>query len=302
VTDSGGRIASAAVTIVVAPLVTLQGTSSGHYSPSHLIAKTKIDATQATYLASPTNLYPITLGGDPGIRVLGGRILGQYDRTLGWDDMHSTNNAGVAFSNDQSTVDGFRIDNVTDGFRPRPGNMFTIRNAWLSYVRDDCVENDYASAGLVDDSLFDGCYVAFSARPSSGLLAAGYNGRNNVWTIQNSLIRLRPMPGPRDPSPDNLGHGEFFKWHLWDRPNDSVSPKLVLNNNVFMAERAGQTADRMGIPPGKLESCSNNVMVWLGSGPFPGPALPSCFTVTTDRAVWDNAVAAWKARHPGMAP
>src|SRR6185295_1947707 len=89
VTDSSGQTASAAATIVVAPLVTLQGTSSGHYNPSHLTAKTKVDATQATFLASPTNLYPITVGGDPGIRILGGRILGQYDRSLGWDDMHS---------------------------------------------------------------------------------------------------------------------------------------------------------------------------------------------------------------------
>jgi hypothetical protein len=59
------------------------------------------------------------------------------------------------------------------------------------------------------------------------------------------------------------------------------------------------TADRMGIPPEQLASCSNNVMVWLGSGPFPA-TLPSCFTITTDRAVWDNAVASWIARHPDL--
>jgi hypothetical protein len=69
-----------------------------------------------------------------------------------------------------------------------------------------------------------------------------------------------------------------------------------------MAERVSQTEDRMGVPPEKLESCSGNVMVWLGDGPFPGPPLPSCFTVTTDRTVWDDAVAAWKARHPLMMP
>ena len=52
----------------------------------------------------------------------------------------------------------------------------------------------------------------------------------------------------------------------------------------------------MGIPP-QLVSCSNNVMVWLGGGPYPA-GLPSCFQITTDRGVWDTAVAAWKQRHP----
>jgi len=58
---------------------------------------------------------------------------------------------------------------------------------------------------------------------------------------------------------------------------------------------------RMGIPPGQLQDCANNVMVWLGPGSFPA-TLPSCFTVTTDRSVWDNAVADWLARHPTVAP
>jgi hypothetical protein len=43
------------------------------------------------------------------------------------------------------------------------------------------------------------------------------------------------------------------------------------------------------------------VVVWLGEGPFPDP-LPDCFTVTTDKSVWDNAVAEWKANHPQSPP
>jgi len=51
-----------------------------------------------------------------------------------------------------------------------------------------------------------------------------------------------------------------------------------------------------GDPKPYLDDCSNNTIVWLGSGPYPAE-VPSCFTVTTDRAVWDDAVAAWKAAH-----
>src|SRR6185295_4567023 len=101
---------------------------------------------------------------------------------------------------------------------------------------------------------------------------------------------------------DGYGHAGFFKWHGWDDPATSLSPKLALHNNVFMAERVGTAgASRMGIPPGRLVSCSNNVMVWLGPGDYPAP-LPAYFTVTNDRSVWDNAVAAWTASHPTVRP
>jgi hypothetical protein len=216
--------------------------------------------------------------------------------------MHTLNSAGIAFENAQMTVDGLRIDDVSDGIRPQKGDAFTIRNVHLSYIRDNCVENDHLHAGLVDDSLFDGCYNGFSARPSPDIILGGANGAANMWHIQNSLVRLQPMPRPRASSPDHLGHDGFFKWDSWDDPTMSLSPKLTLDGNIFMAERVGQVGGaRMGIPPGQLVSCSNNVMVWLGPGPFPAP-LPECFTVTTDRAVWDNAVADWLQRHPQVAP
>jgi hypothetical protein len=234
--------------------------------------------------------------------VLGGRIQGQYDPASTWDQMHSINNAGVAFENAQLTIDGLRLDNVTDGIRPQEGGGFVIRNVRMSYVRDDCIENDHLQDGLVDDSLLDGCYVAFSARPSSEKIANGMDGTGKLWRIQRSLVRLQPMPGPADPSPDGFGHGGFFKWHLWDDPAASLSPRLSLHGNVFLAERVGQVgAARMGIPPGKLASCSDNVMVWLGPGDYPAP-LPACFRVTKDPTVWEAAVADWIARHPEVAP
>jgi hypothetical protein len=64
-----------------------------------------------------------------------------------------------------------------------------------------------------------------------------------------------------------------------------------------MADQVGQDTSQMGVPSSFLSSCSNNVMVWLGPGNYPVP-LPSCFTVTRDRSVWDRAVARWKADHP----
>ena len=53
--------------------------------------------------------------------------------------------------------------------------------------------------------------------------------------------------------------------------------------------------------------CSSdlNVMIWLGSGPFPEPlpARAGCFTLLTGvegLQYWNDAVARWKAEHPAM--
>ena len=306
VADSAGTIVRASVVLApfgcltqAGPLVTLTGISSNAYLNWSLAAATRIDVRTASFLASPSNRYPVNLKGNAGVCVGGGVVLGQYDRTLTWAQMHyDNNNAAVAFDDASLTVDGMRIDDVTDGIRPQSGDDFVIRGTRMSYVRDDCVENDHMLAGLVDDSLLDGCYVAFSSRPSQSIIDSGYDGHAKLWTIRNTLVRLQPMPGPNGPSADGLGHGGFFKWHNWDNPATSLSPKLALYNNVFMAERAGDiNADRMGIPPGQLQDCANNVVVWLGAGPFPA-TLPACFTVTTDRGVWDRAVADWERRHP----
>ncbi len=279
-------------------MITLSGILDSSYANASLLADTTIDARTATFLGSTTNSYPVTLGGDTGVCVLGGAVLGTYDRSWTWDQMHTQNNAAVTFSNALLTVDGTRIDDVTDGIRPRAGGTFVVRNVWMTYVRDDCIENDHLQDGLVEDSLFDGCYSAFSARPSAAIIASGYDGSSKLWTIRDSLVRLEPMPGPDGPTADGLGTGAFFKWHNWDNPTTSLSPKLALHGNVFLAERTGVPGDsRMGIPPGQLASCSNNVMVWLGPGDFPAPLPADCFTVTKDPAVWDAAVAAWHARH-----
>ena len=273
------------------PRIDLSGTRSRQYSDRTLAPDTRIDARAAVFLASPSNHYPISLGGGAGACFVGGSVHGEYDRTLSWSAMHDMNNAGIVFAN-PTTVDGIRIDDVEDGIRPRGKGPFTVRNAWLSYIRDDCVENDHVEGGLIDDSLFDGCYVAISERPSPSIAAKGFDGRGDALTIRHSLIRLAPMPGPRGGRASDLGNGQFFKWS--DRATD-----LALIGNVFMAEQVSQEGgDTMGIPSG-LASCADNVMVWLGPGAYPAP-LPDCVRVTRDGGVWDAAVADWKRRHPDV--
>jgi hypothetical protein len=269
-------------------VIILSGTRSSAYREGSLPPGAVIDARSALFLASPSNLYPINLDGGAGVCVAGGTVQGEYDRNLSWAAMHSMNNAGIRIGNADSTIDGIRIDNVEDGIRPIAG-FFTIRNARLSYIRDDCVENDHVQPGTIEDSLFDGCYAAISERPSPSIAASGYDGRNDLLTIRGTLIRLEAMPGPRGGTTSELGHAQFFKW-------DALSTKLALYDNIFMAETVATSGASTMDMPDTLTDCSNNVMVWLGPGNYPAP-LPSCFTVTTDRGLWDAAVADWEARH-----
>ena len=254
-------------------------------------ANTKIDARAGTFIGSTSNFYPVNLGGGTSSCIAGGKVQGTYDRNLGWDAMHDMNNAGVRFENDNFLVDGVRVDNVEDGIRPI-GNNFTIRQSWLSYIRDDCVENDDVRGGLIEDSLFDGCYVILAERPTAPMIAKGRDGRNDTVVMRNNLLRLEPQPKPRKGLYSDFGSGNLFKW-------SDLSTKLDLHDNIFLAEKLGQGGKDSMILPKTLTNCSNNIMVWLGPGSFPA-TLPSCFTITTDRTVWDNAVADWIARHPNV--
>src|SRR5262249_15709844 len=136
----------------------------------------------------------------------------------------------------QVTVDGVRMHDVWDAIRPYPGTGgLVVKAVWLSYVRDDCVENDFMLPGGVDDSLFDGCHTAFSAR---------WGGPNPpttqgtaVWTIQNSLVRLEPMPYPDHwQTYGTPGHNTFFKWTSIELET-TPSPRVRLIGNIFMAEQ-----------------------------------------------------------------
>lgn len=263
-----------------AATLTITGPQTERTRLTGLPAGTHIDAATAVW--EHVHDWPVHVEADRGLCFRGGSIRGAYPDDTTWDELHSTGAFNLFAPS--ATVEDLRIHNYGDGIRVLDGaSDFTITRAHLSYVRDDCVENDDLHGGLVDDSLLDGCYVAFSARAWQD--EHTYDGSGQTWTLRGNLVRLQPMPTVYDgPAP---GHGGFFKW-------GPLAPSISLHGNVFRADQDSNHTT-MGIPEGALADCSDNTMVWLGEGPYPAP-LPECFTVTTDRRVWDDAVAAWHAR------
>lgn len=261
--------------------ILIEGDQVDQYKNLEIPPKTNVDASSATWTG--VSDYPIRLSGGSGVCWHGGTVTGTYPDTDSWDRMHDT--AAFTVTLPEFVGSGIRVHNYGDGVNiVDDAENFTFRAVHLSYIRDDCIENDRLQSGIVEDSLLDGCYTALSARPNPS--DAESDGHDDVWTISDSLIRLQPMPTVyKGEAP---GHGRFFKWD-----NDGRGPSIELHGNVFRADQAPNDGD-LGVPESYLASCSDNVMVWLGDGEFPG-VLPDCFTITTDKGVWDEAVANWAA-------
>ena len=280
------------------PLITISGEQSTQYhSGSQPLPENAIvDARTATWVH--VDDYPVVLEGGPDICFSGGMVWGEYPYSTDWETMHDT--TGFSFrTTGETTVENIRVHNYGDGIsfsKGTPGYSFQVFGAHMTHIRDDCVQNDYMYSGLVEDSLFDGCYTAFSAQASSS--SGDNDGSQNVWIIRDSLIRLEPMEKVYNDEGLIPGHGAFFKWNN----DDDRSPRLALHNNVFRVDQPSNSESGLGLPEGKLISCSNNIVVWLGVGEYPDP-LPEtlngqpCFTMTTDRTVWDIAVQNWMDSH-----
>jgi hypothetical protein len=258
------------------------------------------DLRRATIVGYPNaSRYALLFGKQgpgAGTCVLGGRIVGQQSRAFSWHTMKQRlDGDGLNFRSQGGIVDGIRIDNVEDGIGTIGGDPagITIQNVYLTYIRDDCIENDAIVALRVQDSLLDGCFNGVSERPGSGG-SPPPPSPGEALTLDGVLMRLRPMPYDRtralcaQTAADGLGSGGFFKW-------SRDANRLVVRDTVLLAERGSVNCGAsMSFPDGVYE---NVTLVWLGEGSYPGRLPPSGVTVTTDRRIWDQARARWLARH-----
>lgn len=262
----------------------LSGTYTDGVSISSPPRDHAVDARTALSLTSGERALEIgSSSAAEGACVVGWTTIGQQSRTLSWRTMHDDiGGSALRVYGSNYLVDGLRADNVEDGFDPRGGENFELRNMWASYVRDDCIENDERHGGRVTDSLFDGCYTFFSEQE------VGETAGESL-IFDHVLARLRPMPAPRGTEdPAILGHGSFFK-----KFDDGGRHEPEIRDSIFFLEDDCYSGCK-DWPPGT--TASNVTIVWVGQGAFPMSVLPG-MTLTQNRAVWDQAVARWKTRH-----
>ena len=254
-----------------------------------------LDLTDVAFTGYPdVTTTVINVGKDDPVAracIGGGIVVGQQSRTLTWNEMHDVIGGGgyriLTAAGEWTRIDGIRVDNVEDALKPRgPDGRWELWNAYMTYVRDDCIENDETAPGGVYDSLFDGCYTGFSEQEQNGCCAAT---AGEVFVVERSLVRLQSQPGPYNTfDPNLMGHGKFFKWQ---QPNPHP---VVIRDSIFMAEDDDVSSSHWPFPPGA--QTTNVTIVWLGTVPWSW-AVPDGTVVTTDRSVWDRARQRWLDRH-----
>jgi len=298
---SAGGCANAA-----GPVVALRGPQPVAFDRDKVGGGTRVDATTAQFLPPPTKHIAVHIAGGSGICWSGGEALASYPPAASWNTIHETYGMVVGVTN-RADAPAFTVENFTSfaygkgvSFDAGGDVTWTVRNLHVVYGRDDCIENDWYNSGLVDSSFLDGCYDVMSSLQDEGLTVP--EGRANVVTIRNSLLRLQVMDGIYEVRELPPRHEGFWKWSV------SRGPKLSLFDNVFFADDSSIGSNHadmyMAPPPGRLGECANNVMIWEGNGPFPEP-LPACFKLVTGQAglqFWDSVAALWIARHPPTLP
>ena len=268
---------------------------------------TTYDLRGVASTAFPSTSHPFSFGSgsdnlDAGLRtcLVGGELLDQvgYPPAETWDQYHDNANAscvkGAAYEWYQ--ILDVRCAGIEDGFRPQePGvnannARFLIADTYLANVRDDCMENDYTTGGVVLDSLWEECYTGISERPSS----------DRCWDTPGRAAR------PRPPADGPTAHGatrglrlrpavQVVEMRGSQRPRHQVlhllCPELSLGDADWMAMPEGTVVDDSDCPD------DPTTIVWPGDGDYPGDLRGLPIRVTDDRGVWDAAVADWKARH-----
>lgn len=242
----------------------------------------------------------------------GGFITSTFKNFDTYDLMKERDHAGMRWESATSEITGVHVFFTEDGLRPArqsDSSYWTISHAWIDHIRADCLENDSLGSGLVYDTLFSGCSTGISMRAGGG---ANPDKTHNTVTFDHVLMYIEPMPWPNCTVPgDNCRRTEGVNKITIDGVPYGTSniikvrtgsPRMSIKDSIFVARMRGRNPTRSLDVPDNLKGCSNNIMVWLGEGEYPGKYPKDCFTVTKDVSVWMNAVKDWHARHPNVDP
>jgi hypothetical protein len=287
-------------------LVTLEKGDWGYKGYSQTVSvDTKFDARGCTFHSRTwpeiRGKYAIKMG-STGKDVVcywgGGLIVSDNDPNISWYQDYNVrygnnpngNNCGYTATTGRNIFDGVRIWKLHDGFKPANTHYdtcggFVVKNCWFSYIRDDCIENDWFNPGVIEDCLMDGVFAFYSSRNKNKFgTPPGY-----VVKIRDCLVRLEPMLwDERDP--DRYIFGQVFK----DGHRDN--PAIELVNCIFLIEKCTRKID---ILPRNLKFSRDNIVIWMGE------RGRTCEGFTAygpeGKPIWDEARLKWIKNHPLVA-
>jgi hypothetical protein len=222
---------------------------------------------------------------------VGGTVTGTICRSLTWQEVKADYDATALRLEGKGWLASYdlTVTDLEDGFRPRVADgteqnntvSFLLSGAFMDWIRDDAIEDDYLMSGLIKDSLIDGTQRFVSARPTEG---TNYTNHGMVVTIRKVLVRMKAMPNDR--ASDGVGQWGIFKW-------SEAAGTVVMSDSIVLLDE--QPIDDEPFPPGSY----SNVTLVLGPdfrGRYP-TALPRGVRVTRKMRIWTKARRAWLATH-----
>jgi hypothetical protein len=223
-----------------------------------------------------------------GVVTIGGSAVGTLSHTLTWAQVKSqADGDGLRFEgNGWLASFDLRVADLEDGFAPRVGvdadhntARFVLDGAYMTWIRDDAIEDDELMSGSITDVLIDGTNRFLSARPSEH---SSISNPGMLVRVRDALVHMRSMPNDR--AEDGHGFGGIFKW-------SSEAGKVDVANSIFFLDE--RPIESESLAPGTYR---NVTLVLAFGGHYPGH-LPRGVTVTRDRSVWRQARSAWLASH-----
>lgn len=219
-----------------------------------------IDASDATWIVSnmgdDVNRYPFLIeDSDPGLTIIGGTIDGEIPLDMAWRDAYINSSGVLVRDFEDGEMSGWEISQAWDGIRLNGDSQnFTIEEAYMTKIRDDAIENDDGSGGVIKNSLFDGVFsgisVADEGTPSSA--------SDNTVVIDGVLMRMESY----------LYKGE--QTHFSPLKIEDSSPSVEIRNSVFAIEKPDHNGLwRQEIGWEKMEVSENNFFLNLSDEPFP---------------------------------
>ncbi|MGI9318803.1 MAG: hypothetical protein ACR2QW_15855, partial [bacterium] len=113
----------------------------------------------------PTNEYPFKVDGPDNTWVVGGIWNGEIPLESDRGPTYCNSSAIIYKSAPGGGVDGIRVTSSWDTIRPaNSSDYMTVKNNWLTDVRDDVIENDHYLNMVIEDNLMDRVYMAISMR------------------------------------------------------------------------------------------------------------------------------------------
>lgn len=230
--------------------------------------------------------------------VFGGVINGHIPLSWSWEEAHDFGGAGdKTYTGRLAYVDGARIHNVEDGWKPRElpefGNtgVMQMRNTYMTGVRDDAIENDNFMPGFIEDSLFDGVYTFLSEQNQSG---------GEPFTIgpeEDLYIRITRVYVRLYPTNSDIG-GRFGRWFKW-QPRGTTNHLLVITDSVFATHGPRGNWDGLNFPE-ETTFIGTNYILWLGEpGEYKAPIPPDIIFLEGQTAFdkWNEVRNNWLTAH-----